>query len=113
MDGTIHWYLPTAKRQKMVRADGQPDRQSTAMLPRRCWSQHSTAAEALLLLTPYADKLTGQVQRESARVEGNWLMWCNVCRPLERTCLLQGSLGSARGQGHAPAGESRQANPEP
>lgn len=28
MDGTIHWYLPTAKRQKMVRTDRQTDRQT-------------------------------------------------------------------------------------
>lgn len=89
MDWIIDWCFQTAQRQKMVRTN----RQSAAMLPRGCWSQHSTGAEVLLLLAPYAERPTDQVRRETARMEGNWLMWCNACRPLERTCLLQGSLG--------------------
>lgn len=80
MDCIIHWCSPTVQRQK----NGANKQKERRELPRGCWSQHSTAAQVLLLLAPYADRPTGQVRRETARAEGNWL---------ERTCLLQGSLG--------------------
>lgn len=101
MDCIIHWCLPTVQRQKMVRTS----RQSAAMLPRGGRSQHSTAAQVLLLLAPCADRPTDQVRRETAR--GRELAGANLFTARVSRGLRPGGQG-----GYAPVGELREANPE-